>query len=106
MAVAAMVYGRVAAVPNATITSTASDPKSWTRTADDAPDRRYRLLTAISSVRLRPTARTKAHTNTMQPATNRARLTPNPSHASEPGAATPATVPTPKTTVPVHEARM
>ena len=40
MAVAAIVYGRTAAVPNATTTSAASDPNSWTRTALGAPDNR------------------------------------------------------------------
>src|SRR5579872_3045389 len=99
MAEAAMVYGRAAAVPNATITSAASDPNSWARTADGAPDIRYRLLTAISSVRLRATARANAHANTTQPTRNNARLTANPNHASWSGATTPATVPTPKTIV-------
>ena len=62
-------------------------------------------MTAISSVRLRPAARTNDQTNKTQPARNKARLTANPSHASESGATTPSTAPTPNTMVPAHEAR-
>src|SRR5436305_14222145 len=104
MAVAAIVYGRAAAVPNATMISTASDPNNWDRTADGAPDSRYRLATAISSVRLRPTASTNDHTKIPHPAKNRVRLTAKPNHASGSGATTPRTVAHTKALVPAYGA--